>query len=207
MKTDYQIQKTAYQKQNIFFISDLHLGHHNVLKFDGRPFKDVQEMHVELIKNWNSVVNDDDIVYNLGDLSFGNDELDKWFLYSVKGKIHHVMGNHDALKSIRKLDRIEKIYEYGTEITVEDKDSDDRSGKNHIIMSHYPILSWNRAHHGSWHLHGHCHGSLVKSNQDYYKRRVMDVGCNMIGYTPISYDEVKKYMMKRNISKVDSHHE
>lgn len=207
MKTDYQIQKTAYQKHNIFFISDLHLGHHNVLKFDGRPFKDVQEMHVELIKNWNSVVKDDDIVYNLGDLSFGNDELDKWFLYSVKGKIHHIMGNHDALKSIRKLDRIEKIYEYGTEITVEDKDSDDRSGKTHIIMSHYPILSWNRAHHGSWHLHGHCHGSLVKSNLDYYKRRVMDVGCNMIGYTPISYDEVKKYMLKRSISKVDSHHE
>jgi calcineurin-like phosphoesterase family protein len=47
----------------------------------------------------------------------------------------------------------------------------------------------------------------MKFNQDYYKRRVMDVGCNMIGYTPISYDEVKKYMMKRSISKVDSHHE
>ena len=102
--------KTKYQKQNIFFISDLHLGHHNVLKFDGRPFKDVQEMHVNLIKNWNSVVGDDDIVYNLGDLSFGNDELSKWFLYSVKGKIHHIMGNHDKLKDISKLDRIEKIY-------------------------------------------------------------------------------------------------
>jgi len=73
-------------------------------------------------------------------------------------------------------------------------------------MSHYPILSWNRAHHGSWHLHGHSHGGLMKTNQDYYKRRVMDVGCNNIDYTPISYQQVKEIMLKRKVSDVDSHY-
>ena len=79
------------------------------------------------------------------------------------------------------------------------------SGYQQIIMTHYPILSWNRAHYGSWHLHGHCHGSLMKSNQDYYKRKVMDVGCNVIDYTPASYEEIKGIMVKKDIISVDHH--
>ena len=74
-------------------------------------------------------------------------------------------------------------------------------------MSHYPILSWNKAHYGSWHLHGHCHGGLVKTMPEYYKRKVMDLGCNMIDYTPISYSQVKTVMDKKVISKVDNHGE
>lgn len=197
-----------YETQNIFFISDLHVGHKNVIKFDGRPFQDVDEMHYQLIQNWNSVVDDDDIVYFLGDLSFSRDELTKWFIYSLKGKIHFIMGNHDKYKSISKFDRWEKIHEYGTEINVKDEDTISSRGSNgyqRIIMSHYPILSWNKSHYGSWHIHGHTHGSLMKANLDYYKRKVIDVGCNCIGYTPISYGEVKSIMDKRSISAVDHH--
>ena len=64
-----------HDTQNIFFISDLHVGHANVIKFDGRPFKNTDEMHIELIKRWNSVVESDSIVYFLGDLSFARSEL------------------------------------------------------------------------------------------------------------------------------------
>lgn len=200
--------KIVHQKQNIFFISDLHLSHKNVIRYDNRPFENLEEMHTQLIKNWNSVVGKDDIVYNLGDLSFGSDEITKWFLHSVNGQIRHVLGNHDNLEHILRFSsRISDVYEYGVEIWVDDTETDDRGGKrNHIIMSHYPILSWNRAHHGSWHLHGHSHGGLMKTNQDYYKRRVMDVGCNNIDYTPISYQQVKEIMLKRKVSGVDSHY-
>jgi calcineurin-like phosphoesterase family protein len=199
-----------YEKQNIFFISDLHIGHKNVIKFDGRPFQDVDEMHVEMIKKWNSVVSDDDVVYFLGDLSFTRDELTKWFIYSLKGKIHFIMGNHDKYKSISKFGRWENIHEYGTEINVKDEDTKEARGSQgyqRIIMSHYPILSWNKAHYGAWHLHGHCHGSLMKSYPDYYKRKVIDVGCNCIDYTPLSYEEVKGIMIKKSISAVDHHGE
>lgn len=199
-----------YEKQNIFFISDLHIGHKNVIKFDGRPFADVDEMHLEMIKRWNSVVDDEDIVYYLGDLAFCRDETTKWFIHSIKGKINFILGNHDKMKDIVKFDRWENIHEYGTEIGVLDKDSLESRGSGgyqKIIMAHYPILSWNKSHYGSWMLHGHCHGSLMKSNQDYYKRKVMDVGCNCIDYTPISYEKVKGIMSKKVISSVDHHGE
>jgi calcineurin-like phosphoesterase family protein len=199
-----------HDTQDIFFISDLHVGHANVIKFDGRPFINTNEMHVELIKRWNSVVGPDSIVYFLGDLSFTKSDFTKWFVYQLNGKIHTIAGNHDKLNDLIKLDRFEDVYEYGTEIGVYDEDSIQSRGSQgyqKIIMTHYPILSWNKAHYGSWHLHGHCHGGLVKTMPEYYKRKVMDVGCNMIDYTPISYSQVKAVMDKRIISKVDNHGE
>ena len=57
-----------------YYISDLHFDHTNVIKFDNRPFKDVEEMNNALIHNWNSVVKKNDIVYVLGDFCFGNTE-------------------------------------------------------------------------------------------------------------------------------------
>jgi calcineurin-like phosphoesterase family protein len=47
----------------------------------------------------------------------------------------------------------------------------------------------------------------MKSQQEYYKRKVMDVGCNVIDYTPISYEQVKGIMVKKGVSAVDHHGE
>lgn len=199
-----------YDTQDIFFISDLHVGHANVIKFDGRPFLNTNEMHIELIKRWNSVVGSDSIVYFLGDLSFAKTDLTKWFVSQLNGKIYAIAGNHDKPEDLRRLDRFEEVHDYGTEIGVYDEDSLQSRGSQgyqKIIMAHYPILSWNKAHYGSWHLHGHCHGGLVKTMPEYYKRKVMDLGCNMIDYTPISYSQVKTVMDKKVIGKVDNHGE
>ena len=46
-----------------FYISDLHIGHENILRFDNRPFADVNEMNNKLIENWNARVRSDDTVY------------------------------------------------------------------------------------------------------------------------------------------------
>jgi len=197
-----------HDTQDIFFISDLHVGHTNVIKYDGRPFKTTEEMHVELIKRWNSVVGPDSIVYFLGDLSFTRSDLTKWFVFQLNGKIHAIAGNHDKPKDLRSLGRFEEVHDYGTEIGVYDEDSLQSRGSQgyqKIVMAHYPILSWNKSHYGAWHLHGHCHGSLMKTMPDYYKRKVIDVGCNMIDYTPISYARVKEIMNKRSINNVDHH--
>lgn len=50
-----------------YYISDMHLGHKNVLKFDSRPFESVEEMNETLIANWNVKVTDEDDVWILGD--------------------------------------------------------------------------------------------------------------------------------------------
>ena len=51
-----------------FYIADWHYAHANILSFDGRPFKNVDEMNSELVRRWNSVVAPEDIVYSLGDM-------------------------------------------------------------------------------------------------------------------------------------------
>ena len=47
----------------IFYTSDLHFGHQNVIRFDNRPFDTVSEMDYTLIRLWNSRVREEDSVY------------------------------------------------------------------------------------------------------------------------------------------------
>ena len=49
-----------------FYIADLHIGHENSLKFDNRPFANINEMHQAIVDNWNRVVSGNDTVYILG---------------------------------------------------------------------------------------------------------------------------------------------
>jgi calcineurin-like phosphoesterase family protein len=190
------------QNQNVFFISDFHLGHVNILEYDKRPFKDMDHMHEEIIKNWNSVVGTDSIVFYLGDLYMKiPDEKVKEILNQLNGNIHYIMGNHDRFNQIKNLNRFETISDLDSVLV---KDENGRGGYQQIEMCHFPLLVWNKHDKGSWHLHGHCHHSLDKSS-DFYKRRVMDVGCNGIGYTPISYSQVKKIMNSKTIEQIDHH--
>ena len=61
-------------KNNVFFTSDFHLFHKNVIRFDNRPFNDVEEMHHVIETSWNETVNKNDTVIYLGDLSFARRE-------------------------------------------------------------------------------------------------------------------------------------
>lgn len=189
--------------QNIWFASDYHFLHANVIKYDNRPFEDVLEMNEVLIDNWNELVDDKDIVFYLGDLSFErNGNETKNIVDQLKGKIHYILGNHDDEKKIAKLNRFETISDY-VNLLVDDEDNPRK--KQGIIMMHYPILSWDKAHHGDWHLHGHCHQSLANKKIEYYNRKVLDVGCNGWGYKPVSYNEIKNIMNTKDIENVDHH--
>ena len=189
--------------QNVWFTSDCHFCHANVIKYDDRPFNDVEEMNEKLILNWNSVVGEKDVVFYLGDLSFdrsgGNTER---IVNELNGKIHYILGNHDDERDIRKLNRFETISDY---VNLSINDLDNPRKKQGIMMMHYPILSWDKAHHGDWHLHGHCHQSLVTQNPEYYKRKVLDMGCNGWDYRPVSYAEIKAVMATKGVEQVDHH--
>lgn len=191
------------ENQNIWFASDYHFSHANVIRFDKRPFTCVEEMDEALIDGWNANVGDKDIVFYLGDFSFDRDfGRTQAIAKQLKGKIHYILGNHDDEKIIRKLGVFETVSDY---INLSVKDLDNPRKYQDIMMMHYAILSWDKAHHGAFHLHGHSHGSLMKDpNYDwYYKKKVLDVGCCNINYIPISYQEVKEIMKTKEIS---SHH-
>ena len=71
-----------------YYISDLHLGHANVIKHDGRPFADVEEMDRSLIKMWNDTVGDDDDIYIVGDFCYRSGKTADWYLSRLKGRKH-----------------------------------------------------------------------------------------------------------------------
>jgi len=170
----------------IWFTSDFHLFHKNVLRFDDRPFKDVYEMHETIIYNWNEVIHDNDTVYYLGDLTFGSVNKTKEIIYALKGKIVYIKGNHD--KGIEQYsDRFEGIYDYFHLVY----------NKQRYVMMHYPILSFPGVYRGSFMLYGHCHGNLQpiynKNGQQILSKR-LDVGCMNHNYYPINLHRVHELL-------------
>jgi calcineurin-like phosphoesterase family protein len=83
---------------NTYFTSDNHFAHKNIIEYCGRPFRDVDHMNEAMILRWNEVVNDDDIVYHLGDFTMGAPETWAKFAHRLKGRKLLVPGNHDRLR-------------------------------------------------------------------------------------------------------------
>jgi calcineurin-like phosphoesterase family protein len=162
-----------------YFTSDLHFGHANVIKYSNRPFASVQAMDEALIANWNSVVTQHDEVWLLGDVFFHQVDTAKRILRRLNGSIHLVYGNHD--KVIMKDPELQGMFASVTH-GIKEIDRVVDGEKHRLVLCHYPLLSWNRAHHGSLMLFGHAHGSIPFDNT--YRRQ--DVGVDVWGYTPVS---------------------
>ena len=170
----------------IFFTSDHHFGHRNIIKFSNRPFKDVDEMNAELIKRWNEKVSVNDEVYHLGDFGLTTKEALATILDQLNGKIYLVSGNHEAA-AIQNREKFVWIKDY-YELKV--KDSDCHNGVRRIMLFHYAMRIWKGDFRETWHLYGHSHGTL----RDKEHKLAFDVGVDCHDYYPISYDEVKAIM-------------
>ena len=105
-----------------YFIADLHFGHANALRFDARPFADIQSHDQTLIKNWNSTVGDDDTVYILGDFSWVNASKTLEIFQQLNGSKVLIKGNHDSklLKKQEIQNLFLEICDY-KELKLEDK--------------------------------------------------------------------------------------
>jgi calcineurin-like phosphoesterase family protein len=169
------------------------------------------EEHVEWILNiHNSTVGDDDTLYHLGDFSFLNWKKRDLLLNVVdrmKGNLVLVIGNHDsrnALDYIAEIARINNPRGLGRHIIVGDYE-EIKIGGVLTVMSHYPFAVWNSSHHGSYHLHGHCHGSYETKTG-----KILDVGLdsayNLFGeHRYFTEQDVIDYMAHRKISFFDYH--
>lgn len=196
-----------------FYISDLHIYHKNVLNcegssnFDGRPFKTFDEMNDTILKNWNSVVNNGDNVYILGDICWKENDDAIAFISQLKGNLYAIKGNHDRFNDYRHKRIFKEIYDY-KEVT------DNIKGKNYgVVLSHFPIMFWNkmrqvnndgspRTKNYNILLYGHTHNSeeekmyqqFLKYVNDNYKYGAVayNVGCMMpyMNYTPRTLEEI-----------------
>lgn len=81
----------------IYYIADMHFGHENVIRFDNRPFADTEEMDKCMISYWNSRVTNNDTVYILGDIFWGNEKLSIKIINQLKGHKILIKGNHDRV--------------------------------------------------------------------------------------------------------------
>ncbi len=173
----------------LFFTSDHHFGHANIIRFCNRPFKDVQEMNKVLIERWNEKIGPKDTVYHLGDFALGYKENLATILKQLNGRIHLITGNHEAT-ALQNKERFEWIKDY-YELKVKDPDCD--NGVQRIILFHYAMRVWRGDSRGNWHLYGHSHGNLP----DLADRLSFDIGVDNHDFYPLSYEEVKAIMQKK----------
>lgn len=154
-----------------YITSDLHFGHKNIIKYENRPFQDVEEMDNCLINMWNNTVNDNDLVYILGDFSWYGGAKTIEILKRLKGRKILIVGNHDC-NYLDKIDFDKSLFEeicYYKEI---------KRNKRLICMMHYPIANWNGEEHGSIHLFGHIHTMDNEAQRFMLKRH----NCYNVGY-------------------------
>ena len=178
--------------QQTFVTSDTHFGHANIIKYSKRPFRDVHDMDEQLIQRWNAKVPPGSIVYHLGDFAFAEPPRMKELLRRLNGNKLLIRGNHD--KRIRS----ETVKLFGW---VKDYYEAVGPDKRKIVMCHYPMVTWNKSHAGSWMLHGHCHGNLTMP-----ENTRLDVGVDTHpNYEPYSMAEIERILSKRTYAPTDHH--
>ena len=170
----------------LFFTSDTHFGHKNIILLNNRPFTDIQEHDETLISNWNEVIPEDGIVIHQGDFFMGvRSNKIKWILESLNfGTIYLTKGNHE--KDIMKKAWVREYFaQIADRIELE-------IDKITIVADHFPMLSWNKSYHGSYHTFGHVHGNLIHPSDKAY-----NVGVDTNDYRPISYYDLMKKFNKK----------
>lgn len=185
-------------ERRIWFTSDLHFSHKNIIKFCNRPFKDIEEMNKALIDNWNSVVGEDDIVFNLGDFSYASKKEYMEILCRLKGIHYLIRGNHDRSRN-PGIDILKLFYR------VEDQMILSIDGYN-VILNHYPLLCYGGAYRtNTINLFGHVHSGPNATGKDISRLDMLfptqyDVGVDNNNYTPVSWERVKEIIEERLIN-------
>ncbi len=96
---------------NVWFCSDLHIGHKNIGKFRspmGEHWKDEEANRETVRQAFLNVVDKRDIVYCLGDIAFTMEAID--FFKELPGKKILIRGNHDTCNTSAYLKAFEEVY-------------------------------------------------------------------------------------------------
>lgn len=179
----------------VFFTSDTHFGHSNIIKYCQRPFNSAEHMDEVLINNWNEVVSPQDIVFHLGDFCFGSDKEWIKILQRLNGTKYLILGNHD----LKKIANSNQIKDYFADINMQMRLVVD---KQKMLLNHYPFLCFEGGYQNVWQLFGHVHSSKHSTGLD--KERLVhlfptqyDVGVDNNNYRPVSFAQVSQIITEQ----------
>lgn len=158
---------------SLWFWSDTHFHHANIIDFCNRPFGSVAEMDAAMIERWNQPVKAADQIFFLGDFGFGGAAAET--VSFLNGEKHLVIGNHDEKQSRRLLTAGWASISHIRVVKWEGL---------RIVLCHYPLESWPGMHRGWYHFHGHSHGTLKRR-----LRRRLDVGFDCFPDGPVSISD------------------
>lgn len=167
--------------------SDPHFYHANICRFtnyDGskvRPWDDATQMTEDMITWYNEVVDDEDRVYILGDVTFRASDMHR-VVPRLKGRKVLVPGNHEPPKMRKYFDLFDDVRGYVV--------------KKGFIMSHIPIHPQSLSR---WKLniHGHLHNNTVQAyhgkDDEYYEDDRYYCACvERTNFRPILLDDILK---------------
>lgn len=194
-----------------FYTSDWHIGHENALKFDARPFRDLNHMHETLIARYNATVPQNGICYFLGDMGNRSEDIRK-VITRLNGTKVLILGNHDK--------GMTSMYNCGFDVVL--YGAFFYVGTNRVTMTHCPLLgvyredtsgmksaaaqeNWHgetrEAHkrcaipdEGQFHLHGHIHSRKDRAQSQKILGRQFDVGVPANNYTPVSLSQIESWI-------------
>jgi calcineurin-like phosphoesterase family protein len=179
-------------KVEVYFTSDSHFGHANIIRYCRRPYQGVAEMVAALIAAWNAKVSPGAMVYHLGDFTLGSRAVARSYFARLHGQIRLLPGSHDERwlpkqfgpqPELRSLDGI-PVEIMPPLLSLEFPGlSSDGQYPQVIVLCHYALRVWDRSHHGAWHLYGHSHGVLPPIG------RSLDVGVDVYP-SPLGLDEI-----------------
>ena len=199
MKELIKIKYNEEEAKHLFFTSDTHFGHENIIKFCNRPFKTTQEMDDTLIQNWNNTIGPEDTVFHLGDFAFGGSQVWNNALNRLNGHKVLIIGNHD-LKNLRQgyMSHFEAVLPQA-QLQIEDRA---------VYLNHYPFLCYGGSYRGEkgavYQLFGHVHSGPNSTGLDsdrlkYCFSYQYDVGVDNNNFTPVSWEKIKEIISRKVI--------
>ena len=208
---------TLQTNQRLFFTSDTHYNHANICSATSkwtdpsrtRKFSSLSYMNDAIVGNINAKVRQDDILFHLGDWSFGGFESIKAFRDRIWCKnIHLITGNHDHHIE-RNRDNVQdlfsSVHKY-LELSVNFSDYGIGSSNADLVLMHFPIASWNNMAKGTIHLHGHVHFDRKHRSQS---GKMLDVGVDGNDLMPHELGSIYRQLAWHPIKSLfdNDHHE
>ena len=184
-RTEFELTtKKQEPSDDIFLISDLHLGHANIIRYCSRPFlvSDVAEMDRVLINNWNYAVSPDSRVFYLGDLRYGEHAPGtEEYLKKLNGDITFIRGNHDDAE-LGAVPSSTLNYQ-----------------KLRFLLMHDPADS--PSDFNGWVIHGHHHNNDLRHFPFInFVDRQINISAEVIGYVPVGLNEICTLIHSRQSS-------